>query len=229
MLTAENIRRIIYGEIKTGSWTSLDDIYHLIDRSGQLEEDDHVPSAPGNPEARWGLTWHDVDLSDGRVHVRQTLHWATHKRTWSLAEPKTERSRRSLDLATITLVALEEHRLRQNMETNLASSLWEQHGFVFTTPIGRPLESANVGHTFHRILERAGLRRQRFHDLRHGAASLLLSQGASLREIMEILGHSQIGLTANLYTHLTPAMKKEGAARMDAVLAGLRPDRTEES
>lgn len=167
-----------------------------------------------------GLTWHDVDLGDGRIHVRQTLHWATHKRTWSLAEPKTERSRRSLDLPTITLVALEEHRLRQNMESNLAGSLWEEHGFVFTTPTGRPLDGANVGHTFHRILDRAGLRRQRFHDLRHGAASLLLSQGASLREIMEILGHSQIGLTANLYTHLTPAMKKEAAARMDAVLSG---------
>ena len=81
------------------------------------------------------------------------------------------------------------------------------------------MRGGSVTHTLQRILATAGLRRQRFHDLRHAAASLLLAQGASLREIMEVLGRSQIALTANLYTHLTPAMKKEAAARMDAVLS----------
>ena len=57
----------------------------------------------------------------------------------------------------------------------------------------------------------------RFHDLRHGAASLLLAQGVSLREIMEILGHSQISLTANTYAHVAPELKREAAARLDAL------------
>ena len=58
----------------------------------------------------------------------------------------------------------------------------------------------------------------RFHDLRHSAASLLLEQGVPLRSIMEQLGHSQISLTANLYTHIAPAMLEDAAARMDTAL-----------
>lgn len=167
-----------------------------------------------------GLRWDDLDLEAGQLHVRHTLHWINGKRDWTLAEPKTDRSARTLDLPTVTLVSLEAHRIRQVVEQRIAGMLWQDHDFVFTTPTGRPLEGANVTHTFHRILKSAGLRRQRFHDLRHTAASLWLSQGLQLREIMEALGHSQISLTANLYTHLQPAMRREAANRMDAVLSG---------
>lgn len=167
-----------------------------------------------------GLRWGDIDLEAGQLHVRHTLHWINGKRDWTLAEPKTDRSARTLDLPTVTLVSLEAHRIRQAVEQRIAGPSWQDRNFVFTTPAGRPLEGANVTHTFHRILKAAGLRRQRFHDLRHAAASLWLSQGLQLREIMDALGHSQISLTANLYTHLQPAMRREAADRMDAVLSG---------
>lgn len=75
---------------------------------------------------------------------------------------------------------------------------------------------------FERILKNAGLPRQRFHDLRHAAASLLLAQGVNPRVVMEILGHSQISLTLNTYSHVIPSLQREAASRMDAVLTEVR-------
>ena len=75
-------------------------------------------------------------------------------------------------------------------------------------------------HSFQKCLVRAGIPRIRFHDLRHSTASLLYAQGVPLRSIMEVLGHSQISLTANLYTHIMPALQKDAADRMDAILGG---------
>ena len=76
---------------------------------------------------------------------------------------------------------------------------------------------------FQRTLERAGLPHQRFHDLRHARATLLLEDGEDLGVVSRILGHSQIATTADVYAHLTPAMLERSAARMDAILAQ-RPD-----
>jgi integrase len=76
-----------------------------------------------------------------------------------------------------------------------------------------------VTKAFQRILERAGLPRQRFHDLRHARATLLLEDREELGVVSRILGHSQIATTADVYAHLTPAMLERSAARMDAILA----------
>ena len=76
----------------------------------------------------------------------------------------------------------------------------------------------NVIRSFHDVLDKAGMRHQRFHDLRHGCASLLAASGATLTETKEILGHSQIGITANLYTHIYDKAKREAMDRMDALL-----------
>ena len=73
---------------------------------------------------------------------------------------------------------------------------------------------------FQRLLKSAGLRHQRFHDLRHACASLLLAQGVAPRVVMEVLGHSQISLTMNTYSHVMPELRREASDRMDAVLAG---------
>ena len=73
---------------------------------------------------------------------------------------------------------------------------------------------------FHEALELAGLRRIRFHDLRHSTASLLAATGSSLRTAMEILGHSQIAITADLYTHLFESVEREAMERVDKLLVG---------
>ena len=89
---------------------------------------------------------------------------------------------------------------------------------VFTTTVGTPIDGISVTRRFQRILARAGLPHQRFHDLRHACASLLLSQGVPARVVMETLGHSQISLTLNTYSHVIPALGREAAERMDEVL-----------
>ena len=81
------------------------------------------------------------------------------------------------------------------------------------------MDGSNVAHYFHRELDKAGIRRQRFHDLRHACASFLLLQGISPRVVMELLGHSQIGITMNLYTHVMPSLKRDAADRMHDLLS----------
>ena len=73
---------------------------------------------------------------------------------------------------------------------------------------------------FHRHLARAGLAQRRFHDLRHSCATLLLVQGVSPRVVMEVLGHSEVGMTLNTYSHVIPELRRDAADRMDNVLMG---------
>jgi integrase len=90
---------------------------------------------------------------------------------------------------------------------------------VFPSCVGTPLEHCNVITRLHRLSADAGLSRQRFHDLRHCSASLLLAGGVAPRTIMGILGHSQISLTMNTYAHLSPALEQDAAKALDSVLA----------
>jgi integrase len=136
-----------------------------------------------------------------------------------LVEPKSDRSLRTVALPDFAVRALRTHRRRQAEDKLLAGSSWKQTGYVFTTTIGTPLEGINVTRRFQRILKAAGLPRQRFHDLRHAAASLLLAQGVAARVVMEILGHSQISLTLNTYSHVIPSLQSDAAKLMDAVLS----------
>src|SRR5262249_21668358 len=94
---------------------------------------------------------------------------------------------------------------------------WTDSGMVFTTGVGTPLDPRNVTTYFHRLLDKAELPSIRFHDLRHTCASLLLAQGVPLRVVMETLGHSQISLTADTYTHVMPVLQREAADRMEAL------------
>jgi integrase len=100
----------------------------------------------------------------------------------------------------------------------LAGPEWIDTGMVFTTHTGDYLDAGAASSVFHKTLKGAGLRKQRFHDMRHCCASLLLAQGVHPRLVMETLGHSQIGLTMNTYSHVIPDLKRETAERMDAIL-----------
>jgi integrase len=102
-----------------------------------------------------------------------------------------------------------------------AGPLWQEWGLVFTTAVGTPLDSSNVRRAFKRLLRAAGLPATvRLHDLRHTATTLLLAQGVHPRLVMETLGHSQISLTLDTYSHVLPALRQEVAERMDAILRG---------
>jgi len=165
-----------------------------------------------------GLRWEDMDLDTGRLRVRHTL--ANVGGTLTLLEPKTDRSRRFVMLPESVVTALRAHRTRQRMEHLVAGSRWVDSGHVFTTTIGTPLHAATVTRAFQAALERAGLPRSRFHDLRHAAATFLLAQGMTLEDVKQLLGHSSITLTSNTYGHVLEQRQRQVAAAMDAVLGG---------
>jgi integrase len=110
------------------------------------------------------------------------------------------------------------HRRRQLEERLFVGSRWRDSGFVFTTSIGTPLDGPKVTRAFQRVLEKAGLPRIRFHDLRHSAASLMGAQGVPARVIMETLGHSTITVTLNTYSHVLDEARQEAADAMDKAL-----------
>jgi len=163
-----------------------------------------------------GLRWQDIDLEGRTLTVRNQMQRINGKLT--LTEPKTAHSRRTVALPSVVVAALHRHCERQAEERAWAGSRWQESGLVFTTAIGTPLNQPNLRRAFCALLDRAGLPMIRFHDLRHSAASLLLAQGASPRVIMETLGHANIGITMNLYTHVMPALLQETAAMMNRVL-----------
>jgi integrase len=160
------------------------------------------------------LRWEDVDLDRGIVMVRHTLRRGDRE----LAEPKTERSRRTLAMPSAVTAALRQHRRRQLEERLAAGPAWEDREFVFATPHGRPLDGVNVAHDYQEALARAGLPRQRFHDLRHAYATLLLEDGVELAIISRALGHSVLSTTADVYGAWTRDMAGRVAASMDGVL-----------
>lgn len=157
-----------------------------------------------------GLQWDDIDLASAAVHVRHALHEVAG-RLW-LDEPKTTKARRAVDLPAVTVAALREHRERMRAEGH-------PQEFVFCDTQGGPVRKSNlVRRSFLPLLKRASLPRIRFHDLRHTAATLLLLQGVHPKVVQERLGHSQISIALDTYSHVLPSMGREAAARLDALL-----------
>jgi integrase len=165
----------------------------------------------------FGLGWADVDLGASTATVRRA--WGRTATGYGFVEPKSEKSKRTVVLPELAVVALREHRKRQLAERLRAGQAWRDNDLVFCTEIGTALDSRNVTHAFQRHLAAAGIPRRRFHDLRHSAATLLLVQGVSPRVVQEILGHSSVTLTLGTYSHVLPTLEREAADRMDQVLA----------
>ncbi len=117
-----------------------------------------------------------------------------------------------MDLPAIAVVALRNHRERMATEGH-------PDGLVFCDTQGGPLRKSNLlRRSFLPLLKRAGLPVIRFHDLRHTAATLLLAQGVHPKIVQERLGHSQISITLDTYSHVLPGMGREAASKLDAIL-----------
>lgn len=171
------------------------------------------------PEEALGLSWDAIDLDGPRptLRVRQVVKRGP---TGLVISPKakTDRSRRTLPIPKVCVAALRRHRAGQAEERLVAGERWCDHGLVFTTRTGRPLDHRYVVRTWDRIQENAGVERHRLYDARHTAATFLLAQGVPPRVVMEILGHSTYQLTMDLYSHVVPALLDEAAEAMDRVL-----------
>jgi integrase len=121
-------------------------------------------------------------------------------KVWCLGRRSRPDHVRSIPLPESSRAALLSHRGRQEQERLAAGDSWQESGLVFTTSVGTVVEPRNLYRIFEHLVQRAGVRRIRFHDLWHTCASLLLAQGVSPRVVMDMLGHSQLSITMDSYS-----------------------------
>lgn len=164
------------------------------------------------------LRWDDVDLSTGRLRVRGTL--ARIDGALTVTEPKTERSRRVVPLPRPLVELLRAHRIRQAEERLRAGSLWHEDGFVFTTETGRPVDPRNALRALYGAARDARLDGARLHTLRHSAASTMLAAGVPLRAVSDVLGHSSVAITGDVYGHVSPDLARDALDRLSDALGG---------
>lgn len=174
-----------------------------------------------------GLSWDDLAPDGSSLVVRRSMAATDEKnpetgkrrKAWSLAEPKTSKSRRTIMLPSFAVEALRRQKARQAVDRLAAGTSWQdQHNLIFTDPIGRPARPDAVSRAFRFTATRLGLQPVRFHDLRHSAATLLLAAGVPLKVVSETLGHSSIAITADVYQHVTPDLRREAAEALDRAL-----------
>jgi integrase len=173
----------------------------------------------------FGLHWSDIDLEDHTLSVQQQLEEIDGK--FRLTEPKSASGKRRIELPGFAVDALHEHRKRM-----LAEGRNVKDGPVFCDRRGGWLRKSNfIRQIFKPAIRRANesiiaeaekrhvdpalLPELRFHDLRHTAATLRLRQGDHPKVVQELLGHSQISLTLDTYSHVVPSMQKDSASKLD--------------
>ncbi|AWN23971.1 hypothetical protein DKM44_12645 [Deinococcus irradiatisoli] len=123
--------------------------------------------------------------------------------------PKSKASRRTTVLSRGTVKQLREQKASQERQPQQAAEAWEDHGFVFTTVTGAPVRPDALAKAFEKLAQRAGVPRIRFHDMRHTAASLMISQGIPPKTVSEWLGHSDVAFTLRTYTQLYDEQREE--------------------
>ncbi len=165
-----------------------------------------------------GLRWEDVDLENGLLRVRRTLTRNGGK--FHFGEPKSKKGRRQIHLSRDAANALRSHLDAQMDEIEHLGDLYEDRGLVFTTKTGAPINPSNLRQrSFADLLKRAGVRKVRFHDLRHTYATLMLSRNVHPKKVQEMLGHANIAITLDRYSHFVPGMGEETARAMDDIFA----------
>ncbi len=175
-----------------------------------------------------GLRWEDVDLERRTLTVRNTVQRVQGFGLRVKPDPKSEYSERTVSMPQVIVDALAVHRERQVTLREAANGRWQgpdyfggrMTGFVFTSTIGTVIEPRSVNRYYDAAVKRAGIPKQRFHDLRHNFAGLLLVQGVAPRVVQEMMGHSTIAITMNRYTHVPDALQRDAADRLDALLSG---------
>jgi integrase len=157
------------------------------------------------------LTWGDIDFEAGSIRLAKTLFHTEGK--FLIQTPKTKESRRLISLDTKTLSSLKKWRIRQ-IEANLAMvSTGEDNKMVFTRDDGSPLRLAYLNEKLDIVIKKHNLHRITIHGLRHTHASLLFEAGANIKEVQERLGHSDVQMTMNIYTHVTEHIKEQTAEK----------------
>ncbi len=153
-----------------------------------------------------GLKWSDIDFANRVIRVQRQV--ARINGEIVEAPLKTKNSYRNISISDDTAEVLKAQHEKVNSE------------YVFPSPNGGPISPDSVNHMLQRVLERAGLPKVRFHDLRHTFATIALQNGVDIKTVSGMLGHYSAGFTLDTYAHVTTAAQKEAANTMGSVLIG---------
>ena len=165
-----------------------------------------------------GLKWSDLDWVTRRLSVQRQLQ-RLKDRGLVFSSPKSEAGERAVLLSIDTIKRLRGHHAVQYYEKLFAGNHWQENDLIFPSTLGTTLDPRNLYRNFKAKLRQADLPDIRFHDLRHTAATLMLQQGVHPKVVQERLGHTDIRLTLDTYSHVLPDIQEEAVQKLDRVLA----------
>ena len=164
------------------------------------------------------LTVEDVDFENKTITINK--QFLELDKQAILGEPKSEESNRVVSAPPEVFAIIERHIQRNEANKAMLEDEYEDHRLLVCSNDGKPIRPIYFTKNFTRFIERNNMRRIRFHDLRHSCASLMLKSGIAMKTASQILGHSAIGITADLYTHVLEDTKKEAAIQVGKELFG---------
>jgi integrase len=168
-----------------------------------------------------GLRWSDVDFDRGQLSVVQTLS-RIQKGGLVFQEPKTKSGRRLIDVPSIAMDELRKHRMFQLKYKMQYGEAFHDQDLVCSNSNGSPFDPRNLIRCYDRAIQRSGVKKIRFHDLRHTHATIMLQLGEHPKVVSERLGHSRVQITLDTYSHVTPTMQKEAADRFNEAMKNVQ-------
>jgi integrase len=172
------------------------------------------------------LRWSDIHLEEGYLQVQRSARYAGKGYGLQITEPKTRSSRRKIVLSSLVVEALLAHRARQDKIREAAGDAWQAHNLIFCDRHGEYLDPDTLRNWLKKLLKEAGLPSIRFHDLRHSAATLLMERGVHAKVVQELLGHSSIMMTLDIYSHVLPSLQEHTKEKLDDLFNDQGPDKS---
>ena len=210
-------------EMKTLSTQEIQQLFYAA-RDNRFEILYYMAIVTGMREGELlGLKWSDIDWNSQSLLIQRQVQWLNHSEDrseprYTFKSPKSKAGTRRIALGSVAIKKLKIQKDRIAMQRVVASDQWEEHDLVFPNLFGRPLEPTNLIREFKKLLDRAGLSPVRIHDLRHTSATLMLLMNVHPKIVSERLGHADIRITLQLYSHAIPTLQTEAAEKIDNLL-----------
>ncbi|GER67439.1 site-specific integrase [Weizmannia acidilactici] len=164
-----------------------------------------------------GLKWDDVDFENKKIRIKRSLCFVSGKGL-IFKEPKTKKSKRQISISQHVVNVLKKHKQKQEFQKEKLGIQYQNNNLIVCTDDGKPLDPRNLLRQFYRLIEEANVPRISFHDLRHTHATILMQQGENPKVVSERLGHSRVGITLDLYSHVSDDLQEQAAEKFENAL-----------
>lgn len=172
------------------------------------------------------LKWSDLGPNYSELTVNKTIKKVkiikddeTFKKDTIIQTPKSQYSNRTIPIPSGLVPILKEHETKQKRDKVKAGPSYIDKDFIFATEMGTPIDAKNLFKSYKSLLAKAKIPHRKFHSLRHTYATKLFEAGVPLKTVQMLLGHSDISITANIYTHVIPKEKTDAAEKLNILFA----------